>query len=484
MEQQPQLKKALSARSLFAIGLGCVVGWSWIVYAGLWTTKGGSLGGIIAFVITGALCSLIGLIYAELTSAYPKVGGDLVFTLEGIGNGASIAMSWMLLAFWVGLTMIETMFFPIIMTRLGIPVPTFGQMYSIGGNPVYFSYLLVSLAMNGLLGFVNSRSVEVSGKVQQLMVWIMLAAVVFFLLLGFIKGSPSNAQPLFTNGAGFLAVFLMLPGFMSGFNSIAQAAEEGNVSPKIIGRAVILTIWGAVFFYVAVCVGLAFGGDVTLRSGETLVVLDAVDSMTHGSTIAMFFVTFASLLGMVTTWNACYIAASRLFVGLSRAKYLPAGLQKVNEKTKAPDRAIWLLFGLSSMIVFFGCNPPIYVGIIDVFSFGLVISWILVSISYLRLNKNRPELARPYRVKYPKLVGWAGLLFSIAFLYLYMPWAPAPLTNYEWMGAIAVAIIALIVYFTYNRRKGYVSLDERRHLLGLDEFDKKVLMNLTRNNSE
>jgi len=57
------LGKGLSGKALVAIGLRAIVGWSWVVYGGMWSTLGGSLGGIIGFAITGVLCSLVGLVY-------------------------------------------------------------------------------------------------------------------------------------------------------------------------------------------------------------------------------------------------------------------------------------------------------------------------------------------------------------------------------------------------------------------------------------
>lgn len=86
------LKKTLSWQELLSIGLGAVVGWSWVIYAGLWSTLAGSMGGVLGFILTGVLCSLVGLAYAELTSAYPKVGGDVVFAMEGIGEKGAITV--------------------------------------------------------------------------------------------------------------------------------------------------------------------------------------------------------------------------------------------------------------------------------------------------------------------------------------------------------------------------------------------------------
>lgn len=462
------LKKTLSWQELLSIGLGAVVGWSWIIYAGLWSSLAGSMGGVIGFVLTGILCSLVGMAYAELTAAYPKVGGDVVFALEGIGEKAAIVVQWAIMVFWVGLIMIETMMIPVIVTRLGIPIPQLVPLYEIAGGTVYLSYIIFSVLLNALFAFINIRGTEVSGRFQTWAVYILLVAAIFFCISGIALGQPSNAQPLFTDKASFAAVMLMLPGFMAGFNAIPQAAEEGKIPHALTGKLVIAAVWASVIFYLLIVIGLAFAAPISVRAGEGLVVANAVELIFNGSPVARVFVCFASLLGMLTTWNASYIAASRLVVGLGRAKYLPPIFAEIDARYNTPRKSIIILFLVSSFITLLGTNQPIYVGIVDIFSMGIVLAWLLVCISFLRLQSLKPDLPRPYKVKYPKLIGWLSILFSIAFLYLYTPFGPAGLTNAEWIGVAVIVIVALVIYFTWNKKEGNIPIEERRRLLGLD----------------
>lgn len=71
-----------------------------------------------------------------------------MFAFEGIGERAAVVVSWGMILLWVGLITIETLMFPVILEGLGLNVPGFGELYSIGGTPVYLSYLLISLAGN------------------------------------------------------------------------------------------------------------------------------------------------------------------------------------------------------------------------------------------------------------------------------------------------------------------------------------------------
>lgn len=124
-------------------------------------------------------------------------------------------------------------------------------------KPVYLSYILVSIGINGIFAVINILGASISGTVQKWAVYLLLAAAVFFCVSGIALGEPANMEPLFTTPQAVFTVLLMLPGFMSGFNAIPQAAEEGKVPHKMVGRVVIITIWAAAIFYLMIVLGWA-----------------------------------------------------------------------------------------------------------------------------------------------------------------------------------------------------------------------------------
>src|SRR5690625_3676080 len=91
---EPRLKTILGNKDVLALAFGAMIGWGWVVTAGLWITEAGSLGAIIAFLIGGLLVVLVGLTYAELTSALPLAGGELVFSYKAMGRVASFVTTW------------------------------------------------------------------------------------------------------------------------------------------------------------------------------------------------------------------------------------------------------------------------------------------------------------------------------------------------------------------------------------------------------
>ncbi|NLW45631.1 MAG: amino acid permease [Syntrophomonadaceae bacterium] len=409
MENQGSgLQKSLSKWSVLSMGLGCVIGWSWIIYAGYWGSVPGTFGGVLAFVIAGLLCSFVGLVYAELTAAFPRAGGDVVFVFQGLGEKAAILAGWCIMLLWTGLIMIEAMMLPVIMTGLGIAIPKWGYLWEFAGGTVYLSYFLVTLAVNLFFAYINYRGAEISGKFQTASVFILLVAAIFFFLSGVSLGDPQNVKPLFTGASGLTLVMLMVPGFLSGFNAVPQIAEEANMPPNAVGRAVVLAVWGSVLFYILIIVGLSFSAPIEVRSAEGLAVVNGIHHLFKGSTAAAGFVTFAALLGMLTTWNAAYVAASRLMVGLSRAKFIPGNFHEIHSQYGTPYKAIWTLFFVSTLWALVGTSQVIYVGIVNVSSFFLIIAWATVIISFMRLRKKQPDLERPYRVPFYRFIYWSS----------------------------------------------------------------------------
>ena len=233
---------------------------------------------------------------------------------------------------------------------------------------------------------------------------------------------------------------------------------------------VIITIWAAAIFYLMIVLGLGFAAPLEVRSGAGLAVLDAVTVLFNGSIVARTFVAIAALLGMLTTWNSAYVAGSRLLVGLGRAKFLPGIFSDIHPKFNTPYKSILFLFILSSLMVFMGANMTIFGILADALSLNVVLEWVLTSVCFLRLQKIRPDLPRPYRVKHPKLIGWISLLCCLAFTCLYLPFSPSGLMPIEW-GVLAVYVIfALIIDQVWNR-KNKSSLEERRQLLGLNDIE-------------
>ncbi|MCH6264322.1 APC family permease [Neobacillus citreus] len=460
-----QLKKSLSKWDLLTIGVGAAVGWSWVMYAGVWTSVPGSMGGIIAFLIGGILCSFVGLAYAELASAMPRAGGDIVYTFKGLGDRwaffAGACVGYGLLT----LIVVETIMLPIILGALGFPLPKIGALYSIGGETIYASYVIVSILFNFFFAFLNMKGVEFSKVFQTITVAVMLLAAVFYVIVGVSLGDIDNAKPLVSSLSGISLTLLMVPGFLAGFNVVAQAAEETNVKPKMIGRLVVITVWASAAFYILIIIGTGFSANLEMRQTAQIVVLDSLVQLLHGSQTAKIFVAIAALIGMLTSWNAAYLAGSRVLFALGRAKYISKGFSELHRINKTPAKAVMFLFILSSLGAFLGTSKSIFMNIVNVSGFMMVCSWLLVVITFMVLRKKEPNLNRPYRVAYGGAVGWLAILSLVFFLFLYTPLNPLGGLSVPELVVLSILLLTILALYFINVQRSNISREEREKFL-------------------
>ncbi|MEA2100997.1 MAG: APC family permease, partial [Thermodesulfobacteriota bacterium] len=308
------------------------------------------------------------------------------------------------------------------------------------------------------------RGGALSGIFQSITVVVLLCASVFFVFSGVTLGSVENARPLINNLAGISMVMLMVPSFMAGFNAIAQATEETNVAPRTIGKLIIITVWACVIFYIMIILGLSFAAPESIRGSGGVVVLDAMKNLFNSSTPRLF-VAIAALIGMLTSWNAAYLVGSRLLFALGRVGFLPESFSHLSSRHGTPSNAIIAVFVISSLCTIMGTSQGVYVGIIDVLGFCIVVIWFMVSLSFLRLRRTRPEMNRPYKIPAGGFIGGMATILSIVCLLLYTPINPlGGLNTGELIGLGVLASAGIALYYRYII-KGALDEEQRRNIL-------------------
>lgn len=463
--QGGHLKKVLNKWDLLTIGVGAVIGWSWVIYAGVWSTMPGSLGGVIAFLIGGILCSFVGLAYAELASSMPRAGGDIVYTFKGLGDRWAFIAGACVGYGFLTLIIVETIMLPIILNALGFPLPKLGELYTIGGEKVYASYIVISLLVNFFFAYLNMKGVEFSKVFQTITVAVLLLAAVFYVVVGVSLGDVENAKPFVTSLSGISITLLMVPGFMSGFNVVAQATEETNIKPKLIGRLVVITVWASVIFYILIIIGTSFSASEAIRESSQIVVLESLVELFNGNQFAKIFVAIAALIGMLTSWNAAYLAGSRVLFAMGRAKYIPTGFSQLHPTNMTPTKSIIFLFLLSSLGAFLGTSQMIFTNIVNISGFMMVCSWLLVVVTFMVLRKRDPQMNRPYKVRFGMANGIFAIIALTFFLFLYTPLNP--LGGLSLPELIVLSVIILTILFVYFKYVHYskISKEEREKLL-------------------
>src|SRR5215469_7817396 len=94
---QTELKRSLGALNLVLLGIGCIIGTGIFVLTGHAAAEWAGPGIMISFVITGILCGLVALCYAELASALPVSGSAYSYSYASTGEVVAWIMGVLLL---------------------------------------------------------------------------------------------------------------------------------------------------------------------------------------------------------------------------------------------------------------------------------------------------------------------------------------------------------------------------------------------------
>lgn len=457
------LKHELKARHLFTLAFGTIVGVGWITVLGHWLGGGGSVGAIVAFVAGGLLMLTIGLCYAEVSSMFPAAGGEVVYAHRTFGPAAGFAAGWVLSLIYISVTAFEAIAVGWISTVL-VPQLQGPVIYEAFGSTVNVGSLCIGLAGMLIIGYLNFRGARETAGFQDLMTYALIVISLVFIVVGLVRGDAANLRPLFVApdaiGAmsGMVTVFVMTPFFFAGFNVMPQAIGETSpdVSPRTVSALILLSIVGALIFYVLVILASA----MTLPR-EQLLGLDlpaagafttAFDSVVLGNVVLL-----AGLLGLITTWNAVFFAGVRVLMALSRSGALPAGLGAIHPQHGTPGRAVWLVAIVGTGLMLLGRGAiTLIVNTVGI-CFALMFFTVAAALIYLRVRE--PDRERPYRAPggfiLPLIAAFSAVGMIAISLWEHLRTAVG--FPPEWIVLVAWGLLGLVFWFAslpHRRRMG------------------------------
>lgn len=461
MEQKSKFDKVMGAWDILVIAFGAMIGWGWVINSGDWITTAGFMGSIIAMLIGGVMVFFVGLTYAELTSAMPQCGGEHVFSYRAMGPTGSFVCTWMIILGYVATSAFEATALPTVITYL---FPKFNQvyLYSIAGKDIYLTTILLGVGVAVLITFINIRGAKTAAILQTVLTAIIAIAGILLVVGSAINGDGANITgQMWESGSGntlgsVFKVACMTPFLFIGFDVIPQAAEEINVPYKKIGKIMLLSIFLAVAWYLliifAVCYIMPQSAIAQEMSSQNGLVSAKAIEIAFRSPLMGKVLIIGGLCGIITSWNSFLMGGSRALYSMGESLMIPKMFGKLG-KHKTPEAAI-ILCGIACVAApFFGRG--VLVWLVDAASFGCVIAYMFVSISFCILRKKKPEMARPYKVKTGRFVGAMAVLMAgfMTLLYIVPASFSAALVWQEW---IVVGIwLALGVFFYFYSKKKY-----------------------------
>ena len=409
-----------------------MVGVGWLVVMDDWLGRGGPLGAILGFAIGGALLLPIGYVYGQLVMRMPDAAGEIAYTSKVFPEKVSFATGWMMVLAYFIVCPWEA----VATGRIaGYIFPQLNQyeLYRVGGKPVFLPHLAIGLALTGFLTLLNYRGIRLSATFQNWTAFGTLALFVVFVSFGTGHGSAANFTPLSSGDGIFVSIFLVMqivPYFMTGFESVAKAAEEASPEFRSRGyfKAIMMAIVVGILFYTIVIAAVAYAAPWKSLLSTPFMTAVAFEQAV-GSRWIVNVILFAALLSLFKVFNGNFVAASRLVFALGRRHMIDARYSRIHPTYQTPSAAV-MAVGLSTGLCML-LGQALLVPISEVGSVASASGWTAACAAYYAM---KPVAGRRIVAAVGILIGFMMILMKV------IPELPGHFTLYEWL-ALAIWIV-------------------------------------------
>ncbi|PSL00840.1 amino acid/polyamine/organocation transporter (APC superfamily) [Murinocardiopsis flavida] len=429
-EQNGNFLRVLGRGDVLALAFGAMIGFGWVVLSGEFLNGAGSLGAALAFVIGGGIVCLVGLTYAELVSAMPKAGGEHNYALRGLGAHGGFVASWGIVLGYLTVVAFEAVALPETVLYL-VPDLKAGYLWTIAGYDVYATWAAVGSVSAVLITALNYIGIRPASVFQMVAVLFLVAVGAALLLGSFVGGSAANMSPLFSGGVGGLVgVLVATPFLFVGFDVIPQSAEEIKLPYRQVGRILVISVACATAWYILIMLTVSSALSREGLKGAQLASADGMAAL-WGSQAMGNVLIIGGIAGILTSWNAFLIGASRLLYAMAVSGMVPAWFGRLHPKYRTPSNALLFLGGLSVLAPLFGDQMLSW--LVNAGGINIVVAYAVVAMSFLALRRREPGMERPFRIPAGAVVGGLALVLSLGLGSLYLPGMPAALSWPEWL---------------------------------------------------
>lgn len=427
---------------------------------------------IVVWVITGILTVAGAISYGELSSMFPKAGGQYTYINEIFGKMAGFLYGWGLF------TVIQTGTIAAVAMAFGkftaYLVPWLNDsapIFQSGSFKITWVQILAIL-MVILLTWVNTKGLKNGKILQDIFTTSKILALVGLIAFGFFLVKDSQWASNMSFGWNAFQDFGkeigndLLP---TEWKSIGGMTLLGGIAAAMVGSVFSSVAWENVTFVSGevenpkknVVKSMVFGTTAVmiLYLLVNLVYLNALDregiafadknrpavaasEMLFGSlgTVIMALLVMISTFGCM---NGLILAGSRVYQAMAKDGLFFKGAIENNEHG-VPGKSLWMQCLWTCVLALSGQ----YGDLLDMISFVIVIFYMVTVFGVIWLRIKRPELDRPYKTWLYPITPILYLLIGTAFCVLLIIYKP----NYTWPGFILI-LLGLPVYFYINRKK-------------------------------
>jgi amino acid transporter len=404
------------------VSLGSIIGSGWL-FGALYASQIAGPAALLSWGIGAVFMLLLAFIHAELGGAFPVAGGTTRFPHYSHGSliGFTIGWVWWLGAVTVAPIEVEaalqyfTHYFSWLTTTSGGSTVLTVQGY---GVAVLLMALFATINVLGVRKLTRTNSVVMLWKVA-----IPVIAIVALLVTAF-HGSNFTAAGGFAP-FGFHGIFSAIStgGVIFAYQGFEQAIQLGGESSnprRNIPLAVLVAMAAGIVIYVLLQVAfLAALSPADLEHGWSKLAFAASAGPFAGLATGVGLAWLAVLLyidagispggtGLLYTGTS-----ARVGYAMSREGFIPSLFARISSRG-IPDVAVAVSF-LVGIVVFLPF--PGWQKLVGFITSASALAYSLAPIALSSLRRQLPELERPFRLPYERVLSPAGFVVSNLVIY-------------------------------------------------------------------
>lgn len=460
------LQRSLGPFQFLTIGLGAMLGVAWAIVLGDWLASAAPLGAVIGFIVGGLAMLLVAACYAELATALPRTGGDVIYAFELFGPAPAFFVGWFLVLMATAMTSFEAISLAWFADTV-LPGYQGRVAYSVFGHEIRIGALALGAGVIVTIGAINYLGARSSSRLQDLFTVLKALAIVSFVVTASVVGTSVNLTPLtqpikaHSMWVGALWIAATAPVWYGGFQVVPQAVEErdSRTSLRAVGWMTLLPVAVGIMFYSSVVLGAALVLPWKTLVMEPLPAVAAIRAAFNNGT-GSSLVLSAIVLGILATWNSCFIWATRLLVAMGRMRLAPALFARTN-RYGGPNFATYFVTTIGLLGVLLGRGGVL--PIINMATIALAGSYVLSCWATLRLRRTRPNLVRPIRVCGGATMLRAAIAVSVvmALVSLIEPVTRGDGIPLEWLLLVTWAVAGACLWQTARKQFAHGKFIER-----------------------
>ncbi len=441
------LKRVLRPYELLLLGIGAVVGTGIFVITGVAAAEYAGPAIILSFIISGIICILAALCYAEFSAMVPVAGSAYTYCYASLGEIWAWIIGWdLILEYAVSISAVAigwSAYVVNLLTNVGVDLPPYlVNPPGVSGGLINLPAAIIILLITAML-IIGMRE---SARLNTIIVIVNISVILIFLALTYNHINPSNWHPFMPFGisgvfAGAAIVFFAY----IGFDAVLTAAEEVEEPQKNLPRGIIGSVVIVMILYVCVAAaltGVLPYGDYIQTSAPVAFALNQI-GMPWGAAL----ISIGALCGITSVILVTFYGQTRIFFAMARDGLLPSVFSDLHRRFQTPAK-ITLVVGIITSVL--ACFISLDV-IAELVNIGTLAAFIIVAAGILMLRRVQPALERPFRCPLMPVVPLLCII-SCCILILMLPFV-TQLRFIIWM------LIGLGVYFLFGIRNSTNTID-------------------------